>query len=301
MTRKRIALISLAAGLVLGIGLLVLALNWTTIRVKTDPLGALKTGAERVKALPDPLNLGFLGTVEAGDTAYNCSGSVQLETSPEGLRVYLADCTVGDETASQTFSLYADPTCAAARTGSGWQGVELTRPLADQAQGTAYESLYTEDQRAQAQADADGLREALGAVTALDFAAEKQAVWDFLDQAQGSGQRMPGGWYLLKFFEDDYQRAQALSQALSLPEDYLVGLVMVDFDLTREGVFQSVSLDSWNLDFSLELGEDEQTARLEASWLDDDGQSWSATLALTIEPGESVAPPAFENALALLG
>ncbi len=301
MTRKKIALISLAAGLVLGIGLLVLALNWTTIRVKTDPLGALKTGAERVKALPDPLNLGFLGTVEAGDTAYNCSGSVQLETSPEGLRFYLADCTVGDETASQTFSLYADPTCAAARTGSGWQGVELTRPLADQAQGTAYESLYTEDQRAQAQADADGLREALGAVTALDFAAEKQAVWDFLDQAQGSGQRMPGGWYLLKFFEDDYQRAQALSQALSLPEDYLVGLVMVDFDLTREGVFQSVSLDSWNLDFSLELEEDEQTARLEASWLDDDGQPWSVTLALTIEPGESVAPPAFENALALLG
>lgn len=301
MTRKKIALISLAAGLVLGIGLLVLALNWTTIRVKTDPLGALKTGAERVKALPDPLSLGFLGTVEVGETAYNCSGSVQLETSPEGLRVYLADCTVGDETESQTFSLYADPTCAAARTDSGWQGVDLTRPLADQAQGTAYESLYTQDQRAQAQADADGLREALGAVTALDFAAEKQAVWDFLAQAQGSGQRMSGGWYLLKFFEDDYQRAQTLSQALSLPEDYLVGLVMVDFDLTEEGVFQSVSLDSWNLDFSLELGEDEQTARLEASWLDDDGKPWSVTLALTVEPGQSVTAPTFENALALLG
>lgn len=301
MTRKKIALISLAAGLVLGIGLLVLALNWTTIRVKTDPLGALTTGAERVKPLPDPLNLGFLGTVEAGETAYNCSGSAQLETSGEGLRFYLTDCTVGDETESQTFSLYADPTCAAARTDSGWQGVELTRPLADQAAGTAYESLYTEDQRAQAQADADGLREALGAVTALDFAAEKQAVWDFLAQAQGSGRRMPGGWYQVNFFEDDYQRAQALSQALSLPEDYLVGLVMVDFDLTGEGVLQSVSLDSWNLDFSLELGEDEQTARLEASWLDAGGQSWSATLALTIEPGESVTPPEFANALALLG
>lgn len=301
MTRKKIALISLAAGLVLGIGLLALALNWTAIRVKTDPLGALKTGAEQVKALPDPLNLGFLGTVEAGDTAYNCSGSVQLETSPEGLRVYLADCTVGDETASQTFSLYADPTRAAARTDSGWQGVDLTRALADQAQGTAYESLYTEDQRAQAQADADGLREALGAVTALDFAAEKQAVWDFLDQAQGSGRRMPGGWYQVNFFEDDLSRVQALCQALSLPENRVVGLVMVNFDLTEEGVFQSVSLDSWNLDFSLELGEDEQTARLEASWLDDDGKPWSVTLALTVEPGESVTAPAFENALALLG
>lgn len=308
MTRKKLALTALAAGLAVGLGLLLFLWYWSATAVERDPVGAAKAGMDRVMDLPDPASIGFLGVVEAGETSYDCSGTVELETTDQGLRVDLRDCTVGDETQSQTFSLYADPTQAAfyagdSQSNGAWLGVDLTRPLADQAAGTAYETLYTQDQRREHQAAADALAEALSAVTALDFAAEQQSLLDFLAQAQSSAERTPGGYSLL-FSEDDVQRVQDLCQALSLPEGRLIGVVTVDVGLTSEGVLQRVAVDSWDLDVTLELGaapDEELVPRLEASWTDSDGQSWTVTMALTVDRGQSLTPPPFENALARLG
>lgn len=306
MTRKKIALISLAAGLALGLGLLAFLWVWSATAVERDPVGAAGRGLDRVMELPDPLSLGFLGVVETDRTAYDCSGSLELETTAQGLRCYLRDCTVGTETESQTFSLYADPTQAAlyrgdSQSNGAWEGVELTRPLADQAAGTAYESLYPEEERAQAQAAADELSDVLTAVTALDFAAEKQALLDLLSNDQATVTGLDEGC-LLTFVLSD---GTALAQGWDLPEGWLRGPCTLELTLNDRGGVTALALEGSGLSASLDLGtaypERELSPRLEAAWTDDQGQSWTATLALTVDRGRTLAPPPFENALALLG
>lgn len=305
MTHRKIALVSLISGLALGLGTLVFLSCWSSTGVERDPVGAARRGMERVMDLPDPLDLGFLGAVEVGETTYNCSGSARLETTAEGLRFYLADCTVGTETENQTFSLYADPTQATALLDGVWRGVELTRPLADQA-GDFYQLRYSNGERAQAQAAADRLRETLSAVTALDFAAEQQALVDFMAGAQASATKLDDGWNLaFHHFDTDLTSIQPLAQVLDLPPELLGDKVWLDLNLNGSGAVTSLALLGQNLQAQLDLGsmypQRELSPRLEAQWTDPDGQSWSVTLAFTVDRGQSLVPPAFENALALLG
>lgn len=306
MTRKKTALIALAAGLALGLGLLAFLWYWSATSVTRDPVGAAQRGMDRVMDLPDPLSLGFLGVVEAGERAWDCSGTALLETTAEGLRFYVTDCTVGDETETRTFWLYADPTQAAALLDGVWRGVELTRPLADQAVGTGYETLYSEDQRDQAQTAADALRDALAAVTALDFAPERQALADFMAGAQASATKLDDGWDLaFHHFDTDLTSIQPLAQALDLPPELLGERVWLELNLNGSGAVTSLALLGQNLQAQLDLGsmypQRELSPRLEAQWTGPDGQSWSVTLAFTVDRGKRLVPPAFENALALLG
>lgn len=292
---------------------LILAMNWTAIVVRVNPLWALKSGAERVMELPEPLSMGFLGEVTVGETAVNCSGAADAQANHEGLTLFLKDCTIGSDESDLTLSLYLSPreaaACVPTLTGGdeGWYGVSLTQPIADQAAGTGGEAAYgwyfSQKQMDKLQEAADQTREALKGVKSLTGDREMtQAVKDFLTQAEASGTRTPGG-YTLSFFEDDHQRIQELCQALELPEELLTGPVTVDFGLTKEGALQRISVDSWNLDIALELGEVPSralTPRLEAQWLDGKGVEYSLTLALTVDRASPLTPPEYQNAFSLL-
>lgn len=305
-------LILLPAALLVAAALL-LAMNWTAIVVRVNPLWALKSAAERVMELPEPLSMGFLGEVTVGKLAVNCSGVVDAQTNAEGLTLSLEDCTVGSDEGGLTLSLYLSPreaaACVPALTGGdeGWYGVSLTQPIADQAAGTGGEAAYgwyfSQKQMDKLQEAADQTREALKGVKTLTGDREMtRAVRDFLTQAEASGTRTPGG-YTLSFFEDDHQRIQALCQALELPEELLTGAVTVDFGLTKEGTLQRIAVDSWNLDIALELGEvpsRELTPRLEGQWLDGKGVEYTLTLALTVDRGQPLTPPEYQNAFSLL-
>lgn len=301
MTRKKIALISLAVGLALGLGALALLSWWNATGPSRDPAGAALRGMDQVMDLPDPLDLGFLGAVEAGQTTYQCSGSVQMETGEGGLRVCLRDCDVGTQTDSWTFSLYADPTQAAALLDGVWRGVDLTRPLDDQA-GADYQARLSPEDRAQAQEAADGLRQALSAVTAMDFAAERQALADFMAGAEASAAQVDGGWLLSFYhFDTDLATIQPLAQALSLPPELLGDKVWLQVSIDGSGVATDLALQGHDLTAQLDLGsahpQRELSPRLEAQWTGPDGQSWSVTLAFTVDQGQSPVPPAFETTL----
>lgn len=308
MTRKKIALLSLGAGLVLGLALLAVLGGGNSLerRVKADPLGALADSAQRVARLQNPSNVGFLGEITVGETARNCSGSVTLQAQADGLGVYVFDCTLGDETGATTFSLYADPTLAAVsapeRLGEGWYGVSLTRPLEEQAQGTAYDAIYSDQERAQAQQAADDLRSALGAVTGLDFAREWTALLDYLKETQGTGEATETG-YQLHFTGADPAATARLAEAWGLEPELLGDDLTLDFGLTPRGGLNAVSVTGTALTLDLQLGdtpERELTPRLEAEWTDADGQDWAVTLALTVADGSALAAPAYETAFALL-
>lgn len=308
MTRKKIALLSLGAGLVLGLVLLAVLSGGNSLerRVKTDPVGTLADSAQRVARLQNPSNVGFLGEIMVGEIARNCSGSLTLQAQEDGLRVYLFDCTLGDETGATTFSLYADPTLAAVsapeRLGEGWYGVSLTRPLAQQAQGTAYDAIYSDQERAQAQQAADDLRAALEAVTGLDFAREWTALLDYLKETQGTGEAAETG-YQLHFTGADPAATARLAQAWGLEPELLGEDLTLDFGLTPRGGLNAVSVTGTALTLDLQLGdapERELTPRLEAEWSDADAQDWAVTLALTVADAGELAAPAYETAFALL-
>lgn len=308
MTRKKIALLSLGGGLVLGLILLAALGGGNSLErwVKADPLGALEDSVHRVAQPQNPANVGFLGEIVAGETAQNCSGSVTLQAQADGLRVYVFDCTLGDETGAATFSLYADPTQAAVsapeKLGEGWYGVDLTQPLAQQAQGTAYDTIYSHQERAQAQQAADGLRAALEAVTGLDLAREWTALLDYLKETQGTGEATEAG-YQLHFTGTDPAATARLAEAWGLEPELLGDTLTLDFGLTPRGGLNEVSVTGTGLTLDLQLGdapERELTPRLEAQWTGADARSWAVTLALTVADGSELEAPAYESAFVLL-
>lgn len=297
--KGRLRLLILLPAVLLVAVILAVAANWRAIQVMVDPLGALKNGAQRVMELPQPLSLGFLGEVTVGETAVNCSGVLELQADREGLTLALRDCTAGTDEDSVSGSAYLSPQELAFQLPElmgepgTWYGLDLTRPVGES---------WPLDQEGTLQNAVDQLREALSDVTSLTGdPATTQAAEDFLHQAKGSGTRTPGG-YTLCFFEDDAQRVQELCRTLGLPEARLAGPVTVDFGLTEQGVLQRISVDSWNLDMTLELGEDPAaglTPRLEAQWLDDKGEAWSLTLALTVDQAPELTPPDYQSLLSL--
>lgn len=311
MTRKKIALLSLGAGLILGLALLVfLTLRWNAAWPERDPLGALEAGADDLAELPQPLSLGFLGTVTIdGAESRDCSGVLDLQADEEGLRLCLRDCTLGGDEGATTFSLYADPTQAAALPDpeggeARWYGVELTRTLAQQAQGTAYGALYSDQERTQAQQAADDLRAALAAVTALGFSpAERETLRAFLEGCDSSAQRADEGW-VLHFDQMDGQKVHGLCRDLGLPEGLFADALVADFSLNSDGCLHAVSVGSANLSFELEFGSDPQkelTPRLEAGSYTGEGEAWALTLSLSVDRADEVTAPAYESAFALLG
>ncbi len=283
---------------------LALALNWTAIQVGRDPVGAVKRGMDRVDDLPEPLSLGFLGTVELGGETLDCSGVMDLETGAEGMRLALKDCTVGGEEESATFSLYVSPTEAAASlpglTGDGgWYGLSLETPLAQQAAGTAYEQIFTAEERDRAQQSADGLRASLRAVTELGLDdAGHDGLTDFLRASTEETEKTQDG-YLLRFTQPDAAQTRGLAQALGFSEDLLRGPATVEFTLTSGGALRGVNAVSENLSFTLDLGADpasEPTPRLEAEW---DGGA--LTLALSVDAALAVTAPEYADVFTLLG
>ncbi len=298
----------LALVLALCVAGLALALNWTSIQVGRDPVGAVKRGMDRVADLPEPLSLGFLGTVELSGETLDCSGVMDLETGAEGMRLALKDCTVGAEDASSTFSLYVSPTQAAASaptlTGgdTGWYGLSLETPLAQQANdagvGERYNALFDETQRAEAQAAADGLRASLQAVTELGLGdAGHDGLTAFLQASAEETEKTSEG-YLLRFTQSDADRTRQLAQALGLSEDLFRGPATVEFTLTSGGALRGVNAVSENLSFTLDLGSDpvsELVPRLEATW---DGGA--LTLALSVDAGLAVTAPEYADVFTLL-
>ncbi len=285
-----------------------LALNWTSIQVGRDPIGAVRRGMDRVDDLPEPLSLGFLGTVELSGQTLDCSGVMDLETGAEGMRLALKDCTVGAEESSATFSLYVSPTQAAASaptlTGgdAGWYGLSLETPLVQQASdagaGETYAALFDETQRAEAQATADELRGSLQAVTELGLGETgRDGLTAFLQASAEETEKTEDG-YLLRFTQSDAERTRGLAQALGLSEDLLRGPATVEFTLTSGGALRGVNAVSENLTFTLDLGADpasEPAPRLEAAW---DGGA--LTLALSVDAALAVTAPEYADVFALM-
>ncbi len=279
------------------------ALNWTAIQVKRDPVGAVRRGMDRVDDLPAPLSLGFLGTVELGGETLDCSGVMDLETGAEGMRLALKDCTVGGEEESATFSLYVSPTEAAASlpglTGDeGWYGLSLETPLAQQAAGTAYEQRFTAEERERAQQSADDLRASLRAVTELGLGETgHDGLTAFLRSSTEETEKTQDG-YVLRFTQPDAAQTRGLAQALGFSEDLLRGPAAVEFTLTSGGALRGVNAVSENLSFTLDLGADpasEPTPRLEAEW---DGGA--LTLALSVDAALAVTAPEYADAFTFL-
>lgn len=310
MTRKKIALLSLGAGLLLGLALLVfLTLRWNAARPERDPLGALKAGVDDLAELPQPLSLGFLGTVTVdGGESWDCSGVLDLQVDEDGLRLRLNDCTLGDGEAFAAFSLYASPQEAAASlpglTGDdGWYGARLDQSL-DQQGGEGYRQAFSPEELAQAQADADDLRAALADVKTLGFSLEEgDAIYTFLEGCDSSAQRVDEGW-VLHFDQMDGQKVHDLCRDLGLPEGLFADALVADFSLTGGGCLRAVSVGSANLSFELELGSDpaeELVPRLEAGFFARSGEPWALTLAFSVGRADEVTAPAYQSAFALLG
>ncbi len=286
---------------------LALALNWTAIQVKRDPVGAVRRGMDRVDDLPQPLSLGFLGTVELDGEELDCSGVMDLEADGDGMRLALKDCTVGGEEESATFSLYVSPTEAAASlpglTGdAGWYGLSLETPLAQQADdagaGERYAALFDEAQRAEAQDAADALRDSLRAVTELGLGETgHDGLTAFLRASTEETEKTSDG-YLLRFTQPDAAQTRGLAQALGLSEDLLRGPATVEFTLTSGGALRGVNAVSENLSFTLDLGADpasELVPRLEAAW---DGGA--LTLALSVDAALAVTAPEYADLFTLM-
>ncbi len=284
-----------------------LALNWTDIQVKRDPVGAVKRGMDRVDDLPEPLSLGFLGMVELDGKTLDCSGVMDLEADEDGMRLALKDCTVGAEDSSSTFSLYVSPTEAAASaptlTGdAGWYGLSLETPLAQQADaadaGETYAALFDDAQRQEAQTAADELRASLQAVTDLGLGETgHDGLTAFLQASVEETEKTSEG-YVLRFTQPDADRTRGLAQALGLSEDLLRGPATVEFTLTSGGALRGVNAVSENLSFTLDLGADpasEPAPRLEAEW---DGGA--LTLALSVDAGLAVTAPEYADVFALM-
>ncbi len=285
-----------------------LALNWTDIQVKRDPVGAVKRGMDRVDDLPEPLSLGFLGTVELGGEELDCSGVMDLEADGEGMRLALKDCTVGAEDSSSTFSLYVSPLEAAASAptltsgDAGWYGLSLETPLAQQASdagaGETYAALFDDTQRQEAQTAADELHSSLQAVTELGLGETgRDGLTEFLQASAEETEKTSEG-YVLRFTQSDADRTRRLAQALGLSEDLLRGPATVEFTLTSGGALRGVNAVSENLSFTLDLGADpasEPTPRLEAEW---DGGA--LTLALSVDAAVAVTAPEYADVFTFL-
>lgn len=305
-SKGRVWLLVLAVAVCVAVA--VLALNWTDIQVKRDPVGAVRRGMDRVAALPEPLSLGFLGTVEVDGQTLDCSGVMDLEAGADGMRMALKDCTVGDGETSSTFSLYVSPTQAAASaptlTGGdeSWYGLSLEAPLAQQADdagaGERYAGLFDDAKRQEAQAAADSLRASLQAVTDLGLGeAGHDGLTEFLKTSTEETEKTEDG-YLLRFTQPDAAQTQQLAQALGLSEDLLRGASTWEFTLTAGGALRGVSAASDNLTFTLDLGSDpasEPAPRVEAQW---DGGA--LTLALSVDATVAVTAPAYADVFALM-
>ncbi len=297
----------LVAALALCVAAGAVALNWTAIQVGRDPVGAVKRGMDRVAGLPEPLSLGFLGTVELGGEELDCSGVMDLEANEDGMRLALKDCTVGGEEENATFSLYVSPTEAAASlpglTGdAGWYGLSLETPLAQQANdagaGERYAALFDETRRAEAQTAADALRDSLQAVTELGLGETgHDGLTAFLRASTEETEKTSEG-YVLRFTQSDAAQTRQLAQALGLSEDLLRGPATVEFTLTSSGALRGVNAVSENLTFTLDLGSDpasELVPRLEAEW---DGGA--LTLALSVDAALAVTAPEYADLFALM-
>lgn len=288
--------------------LLLVALNWTAIRVALSPMWALENGMDRVMDPPQPMSMGFLGQVEIGETDVNCSGVVDLQADKDGLRLRMEDCTLGTDEGAQTFGVYLSPKEAAAHipalTGGleGWYGVSLEVPMADQAAGTGgdpeYGWFFGREQLDTMQESADCVRESLSKVTRLGLNdEERRAVTAFLEGCDKKVEHVDGE-YLLHFTQSDPRESEKLCRELGLPQGLFSGAVELDFALHQRGTLRSVDARSENLCFFLELGEypeREPTPRLEAEW-----EGGSLTLALTVERGETPEAPEYQNAFSLL-
>lgn len=308
--RRRARVLLLLPALVVCCALVSIALNWTRLSVALDPVGALKGGADRVMELPPNASLGFLGAVELGETSVNCSGVLELQTGGDGLRLYVRDCTLGTDAASATFSLYLSPQEVAAEipalTGGkeGWYGVSLETPIAEQAAGTGGEAEYgwyfQAPQLEAFQASADQAREALANAAGLTPSSEeREAAEAFLRSCEKSVEELEEA-YVLHFAHPGAQETKALCQALGVPGDLLDGEVTLDCALHKRGTLRSVEFQSGGLSLFLELGEypeREPTPRVEAEW---GGGQNTLALALTVERGEALEPPEYENAFSLL-
>lgn len=300
-------LILLPALLVCGL-LLLVALNWTALRVALSPMWALENGIGRVMDPPQPMRLGFLGQVELGELGVNCSGVMDLQADKDGLRLMVEDCTLGTDERAETLGVYLSPKEVAAAipalTGGqeGWYGLSLETPMAGQAAGTGgdpgYGWFFGQEQLATMQECADQAREALAGVTRLGLSdEERKAVTAFLEGCDKTVEHV-GGEYLLHFTQSDAGETEELCQALGLPDGLFSGAVELDFTLHQRGTLRSVDARSENLSFFLELGEypeREPTPRLEAEW-----EGGSLTLALTVERGQTPEAPEYQNAFSLL-
>lgn len=290
--------------------LLLVALNWTALRVAFSPMWALENGIDRVMDPPQPMSLGFLGQVELGKLGVNCSGVVDLQADKDGLRLMVEDCTLGTDEDSQTLSFYLSPKEVAAAvpglTGGleGWYGLSLETPMVEQAAGTGgdpgYGWYFGDEQLATMQESADRAREALSGVTRLGLRdEERRAVTAFLEGCDKKVEHIDGE-YLLHFTQSDAGETEKLCQALGLPQGLFSGAVELDFTLHQRGTLRAVDARSENLSFFLELGEypeREPTPRLEAEWGDGAG---TLTLALTVGWGKAPEAPEYQNAFSLL-
>lgn len=308
--RRWARLLLLLPALVVCCMLVSIALNWTRISIALDPVGALKSGADRVMELPSSARLGFLGTVELGETSVNCSGVLELQTGGDALRLCVRDCTLGTDTDAATFSLYLSEREVAAQipalTGGkeGWYGVSLETPIAEQAAGTGGEAEYgwyfQEPQLKAFQESADQAREALADAAGLTPSSEeREAVAAFLRSCEKSVEELEEA-YVLHFAHPGVQETEALCRTLGVPGDLLNGELTMDFTLHKRGTLRSVELQSEGLSLFLELGEypeREPTPRVEAEW--GNGQN-TLTLALTVERGEAPEAPEYQNAFSLL-
>lgn len=303
--------------------ILLVALNWKAVQVKLSPLWALGDAVSDLPEVPEPLSLGFLGTVELGDVqlgpvdlgrrALNCSGDLAVRTGEEGMCVLLRECTLGADDFSTSFSVYLSSSQAAARvpilTGGdeSWYGVDLGKTLTQQVLEAGLDMKSTLVFGAvglvAAQTSADSLRDTLSAVKApgLDTA-ERDALVDFLKAAHADSERRDGG-FVLHFTQSDAAQVRQLGEALRLSEELFSAPVQMDFTLTGSGALQGVALTSGNLCFDVHLGDEPKVAltpRLEAHWADGDANPCSLTLALTLDRAGELPAPEYKNAFTLL-
>lgn len=297
--------------LALAAGLCLVWYNRVALMVRMDPIGALERGVQRVKPLPQPLSLGFLGEVSQGEETAQCSGVAELSADEQGLKIYWKDCTLGNGEGSVTASVYLSPAVAAVSapqlTGTEiWYGVSLETPLAEQAAGTGGDPewgwYFDSEKLRQAQAAADLVRESLSRVGRLGLETEeREALKGYLEGAFQGAERTGTG-YLLVFSQPETGETEELTGALGVVPGLLEGPVEVRARLDRAGVLAGIEVDSGNLSFTLDLGDDpahEPFPRLEAGW-QAAGEERGLTLAFTLDQAGAMRPPVYRNAFSLL-
>lgn len=277
-----------------------------------DPYAAAREAVDGLPSLPNPVTLGVLGQGEVDGTRFGVSGNLNLQADGDGLALSLTDFTLGYEEGSTDLEVYINREATALRlpeTSQTWYGINFLEGLKVQAMKAVDEEVvdwyFTADALQELRETIDDLRVDLRGVHDLDGSEEtdwlKRAVADLPAEVEKTENGFAltfdaTGRTVLTVADLPHVYAPLGGMPTGAPQIATI-LLRLDPQKRLTALELAFEADGEQGNCLLDLGDpDEPSPRLELEW----GESNSLELAFTVEEGEAVVMPEFENAFSLL-